>query len=130
VGTGAGEGLDEDVGAVWFEGYAICLCGVVSLRVAWVVLVHVLSVDTRQLSVLCMGICTARLTIAVVDNRVHDGYVLTAVRVPPITVSSLVLAPTRTGDIDVVEDDIARVGDEVVVLRAVSQNQIREYTVF
>jgi hypothetical protein len=62
--------------------------------------------------------------VAVVNVRVLNNYVIGTVRVPAIGVLGRVLALATAEDVDVVENDVARVGNERVPLRAVSEFQI------
>jgi hypothetical protein len=62
--------------------------------------------------------------VTVVDMRVLDDHVVGTVRVPAVGVLSRVLALATAEDVDVVENDVARVGNECVPLRAVSEFQI------
>lgn len=63
-------------------------------------------------------------TITVVDDRVHNSNIAASVSVPAVSVLSWIFAMTLAGNIDIVEDNIGRVGNEVVILRAVLEVQV------
>lgn len=61
--------------------------------------------------------------VTVVDGRVLNGDAVGAVRVPPVGVLSSVYRLGRSSNVDASEEDIARVGNPMIVLRRVSQRQ-------
>jgi len=65
-------------------------------------------------------------TISIIHHRIHDGDVLTAICVPPVRVLGRVLTLGETRDVNVVEDDVARIGHKVIVLGAVAQYKVRD----
>lgn len=56
------------------------------------------------------------LTISIIDDRVLDGYISATVGVPAIGVLSQICILAGSRDIYVVEDNVACVGDKMVVL--------------
>lgn len=66
------------------------------------------------------------LTVTVIDHAIHDGQIAAAVRIETIGVLCGILALREPADVEVVEDDVAGVGHEVVVLRAVPEDEIRD----
>ena len=66
------------------------------------------------------------LTVSVIDHRVLNDDVAAAVSVPAVRVLGRVLALGEAADVDVVEHDIGAVGHEVVVLRAVAEDEVRD----
>lgn len=83
---------------------------------------YIASDSSRENAVECKGVWS--LTITVVDYRVLNGNVATAVGIPAIRVLGHVLALAESTNVDVVEDDVGRVGDEMVVLRTVSHDNV------
>lgn len=63
-------------------------------------------------------------TIAVVDDRVHNSNIAASVRIPAISVLSWIFAMALAGNVDIVEDNVGRVGNKVVILRAVLEVQV------
>lgn len=66
-----------------------------------------------------------RLTITVVDNRVLNRDTVTTVCIPAISVLGRHRGVSATSsNVDIVKNDIGRVGNKVVVLGRVSQHQV------
>lgn len=70
-----------------------------------------------------------QLTIAVVNYRVHDRYILTPVSIPTVGVGSFILTLARASNINIVEHDITRIRNEMVVLGAVTQRKVGHHTI-
>jgi hypothetical protein len=66
------------------------------------------------------------LTVAVIDDRVLDSDVGTAVSVPSVGVLGWVAALTRSSNVDVVEYNVGGVRYNVVPLRTVPQHEITD----
>jgi hypothetical protein len=90
-----------------------------------------MDVRGRRLSPRRARKCTGGLplTITVVDHRVLDGDIAAAVGIPTICVLGDTLALAEPTDVDVVEDDVGRVCNEMVVLRAITHDDVGDDTV-
>jgi hypothetical protein len=64
------------------------------------------------------------LTISVVDHRILYCDVRTSIGIPSICILCRVIAFASPGNIDIVKDYVGGIGDEMIVLGRVAQNQI------
>ena len=81
---------------------------------------HILHDDIRTIRL------EADTIIPIIHHAILDHNVGRAIRIPPVRVLGRVVALAVPADVQVREDDVAAVGDEVVVLRRVAELEVRD----